>query len=150
MPTSSPTPSGSPPPSREDQEAAIATMVSCVEKLSAKYAPFRNLPDPYPVVDWQTLARPNLKNRIGLPTPSQLPIHGCSQDRDLYFHTFSSSHIPFGYLLGYKTTMGPVSMPKIPVNGYKFCEDTSIWVISAFSRTSSRGCRGGRRARPWG
>ena len=149
-PACQPTPSGPPSPSRKDQEDAIANLVSCVERLAIKYAPFRNLPDPYPVVDWHTLARPNLRDRIGLPKPNQLPIHGCSHDPDLYFTTFSSSHSPFGYHLGYKTTLGPVSMPITSINGFTFSQETSSWVISATTRPRpNRGCRGGRRTWPW-
>jgi hypothetical protein len=136
--------------SREDQQAAITSMASIVDLLAVKYAPFRNMPDPFPVVSWGTLARPNWKDRVGLPKANTLPLRGCSEDPNDYLTNFFSSCSPFGHLPGYLTTMGPVSMPKISINGYSFREETNSWVISAFpGGTRTRGCRGGRRTRPW-
>ena len=51
------------------------------ERSSAKP---RTVPVPFPVVDWQALARPTWKDRIGLPCPATLPLHSCSQDPSFY------------------------------------------------------------------
>ena len=101
-------------------------MVVLVDKLAEKYAPFRHMPDPFPLVDWQSLARPSWKDPVGLPKPWTLPKLGCREDNALILdQTF-----PYGHELGYRTSLGNVAMPKGSVNGYTFCQDTESWIIS--------------------
>ena len=44
-------------------------------------------PNPYPIVNWEDLARPNFKDRVGLPPPKHLPVLGCSPDPQFYLPT---------------------------------------------------------------
>ena len=146
---STPTPA-SKPDAAHLQQYTIASLVLIVDKLAIKYAPFRNMPDPYPLVDWTALARPTFRNRIGLPSPTSLPIQACSQDSA---HN-QTKEMPFGSILGFVTNLGNVGMPHIPINGYVFCQETGSWQISALPAYPgpgrSRGCRGGGRRQPRG
>ena len=120
-------------------------------------------PVPYPVVDWQGLARPNWKDRIGLPNPVRLPIHSCSQDPAFYEPSQGTrsrilaspvrlmekpafeKQYPFGWISGYNTSMGPVRKPSIPINGYILGEDDQ-WTIAALPpRGTTPGSRRKRR-----
>ena len=51
------------------------------ERSPAKSLPSRPT---YPIVDWQALARPTFRDKVGLPHPVSLPIHSCSQDPSFY------------------------------------------------------------------
>ena len=141
-------PTANKPASGHLKQYTIAYMVLVVDKLAIKYAPFRNMQDPYPQVDWSALARPTFRDRIGLPRPTPLPIQACSQDPACY----QTRDMPFGSTLGFVTNLGNVGMPTIPINGYTFCQETSSWQISASypGPRKSRGCRGGGRRQPRG
>ena len=118
------------------------------------------VPVPFPVVDWQALARPNWKDRIGLPNPVALPIHSCSQDPAFYQPSYGTRtnergfpvqekavfevQFPFGWISGYNTSMGPVKKPSIPINGYILGEDDQ-WTIAAYPPGGTPGTRRGRR-----
>jgi len=119
-------------------------------------------PPPYPQVDWENLARPTWKDRVGLPTPNYLPLLGCSQDPNHYSSTeernclgrtetvpsdFEKKEAPFGQLLGYRTNMGPVRMPTCSIHGHVFDMVGKTWVIAA-STPEAYGRRTKRR--PWG
>ena len=52
---------------------------------------------------------------------------------------------PFGSLPGYKTNLGVVAVPTIPVGGYVYCPDAKKWVIFAEPPTSPSAGRGTRR-----
>ena len=118
-------------------------------------------PLPYPQVDWEDLARPTWKDRVGLPTPVSLPILGCSRDPEFYNFTKEQNCLgqtvsvppafvkkePFGQLQGYMTNLGPVRMPTCSINGHVFDTKVGTWVIAA-STPGACGRRTGRRL--WG
>jgi hypothetical protein len=122
------------------------------------------VPEPYPVVDWNGLARPNWKDRIGLPSPAYLPLHACSQNPNHYLASKEKDclghprHVPpafggkapFGEILGYRTSLGPVMMPTIPVSGHTYDAEENTCTISASPPPSSSPARGGHRGRSSG
>ena len=92
----------------------------------------------YPQVDWEALARPTWKDRVGLPPPVYLPVYGCSMDPTFYQPSPPSTlyqppvppafermndkgrQAPFGERLGYRTNMGLVGMPMCVIKGHVF------------------------------
>ena len=120
-------------------------------------SPAKSLPSQptYPIVDWQALARPTFRDKVGLPDPVCLPIHSCSQDPSFYQPSldgglsrtvepaFEGKH-PFGWITGYMTSMGPVQKPSTPINGYILGEDDQ-WTIAAYPPGGTPGTRRGRR-----
>ena len=118
---------------------------------------FRPSQPTYPVVDWQALARPTWKDKVGLPHPVSLPIHSCSQDPYFYQPSLEmflgqprtaepafNGKFPFGWITGYMTSMGPVKKPSTPINGYILGEDDE-WTIAAYPPGGTPGTRGRRR-----
>ena len=106
-------------------------------------------PDPFPHVRWS-----DVRFKPALPTPESCPIYSCSQDPGFYkekkeyrngsiIPTCTDSDFqrlacyngqPFGSLPGYKTNLGVVAVPTIPVGGYVYCPDARKWVIFAQPR----------------
>ena len=129
--------------------SSISNLAREVDRIARRYP--RIPPCPYPYVDWQALSRPSWKDRVGLPKPDQQPILSCSPDPALSMPKPNTGIVdpcerpsyPFGTMLGYLTTMGPVAMPTVSVNGYSWCQDDQAWRISAFPPSRRR--RGGRR-----
>jgi len=117
-------------------------------------------PDPFPHVRWS-----DVRFKPALPAPESCPVYSCYQDPGFYqekreFHngsiipTVSDSEFdrlaryngqPFGSLPGYKTNLGVVAVPTIPVGGYVYCPDAKKWVIFAEPPTSPSAGRGTRR-----
>ena len=117
----------------------------------------RSVPLNYPVVDWQALAQPTWKDKVGLPYPVSLPIHSCSLDPNFYHPSLEmfygqprtvepafNGKFPFGSITGYMTSMGPVKKPSTPINGYILGEDDQ-WTIAAYPPGGTPGTRGRRR-----
>jgi len=137
-------------PISTDNTSSIPSLAREVDRIAQRYP--RIPPCPYPYVDWQALSRPSWKDRVGLPKPHELPILSCSPDPALSMpkpnmgivDPFERPSYPFGTMLGYLTTMGPVAMPTVSVNGYSWCEEENAWLISA--SPPSRRRRGGRRS----
>ena len=137
------------PISTDSSTSSIPSLARVVDRIAKRYP--RIPPCPYPYVDWQALSRPSWKDRVGLPKPSQLPILSCSPDPALSMPKPNMGMVdllerpspPFGSMLGYLTTMGPVAMPTCSVNGYSWCQEEQGWLISA--SPPSRRRRGGRR-----
>ena len=85
----------------------------------------------YPTVDWKSVNRRFLTN---LPTPSPLPIHGCSPNPDDYKDVFCKSdfggmqnigakfdrEFPFGNVLGFMTSNGAVGIPNDVIHGHVY------------------------------
>jgi len=130
-------------------DTSVSNLAREVDRIAQRYLRIPHCP--YPYVDWQALSRPSWKDRVGLPKPSQLPILSCSPDPALSMpkpntgivDSWERPSCPFGTMLGYLTTMGPVAMPTVSVNGYSWCQDVQAWRISA--SPPSRRRRGGRR-----
>merc|ERR1719282_738829 len=118
-------------------------------------------PVPYPKVDWSCVNSRFIKN---LPSPGKFPIHGCSQDPDLYEieldcygnTKFNDVPNPFGSAYGYQTSEGIVCVPEEAHHGYVWQVDQ--WVLHANlptqprhehkrRREAQRGKRGGRRGK---
>ena len=93
-------------------------------------------------VNWNRLNPGQFRN---LPSPSELPVSGCSPDpnfylekeprrkeyRVIYIPKWETLDYPFGKLFGFITNMGVVSVPDQPVHGYRCCETTGVWMIDA-------------------
>jgi len=131
-------------------DISVSNLAREVDRIAQRYP--RIPPCPFPYVDWQALSRPSWKDRVGLPKPVELPILSCSPDPALSMPPKPNMGIvdpwerpsyPFGTKLGYLTTMGPVAMPTVSVNGYSWCKEENAWRISA--SPPSRRRRGGRR-----
>ena len=137
------------PISTDSSTSSIPSLARVVDRIAQRYP--RIPPCPYPYVDWQALSRPSWKDRVGLPKPSQLPILSCSPDPALSMPKPNAGMVdpwerpgpPFGSMVGYLTTMGPVAMPTCSVNGYSWCQEEKAWRIAAFPPSRRR--RGGRR-----
>ena len=137
------------PISTDSSASSIPNLAREVDRIAQRYP--RIPPCPYPYVDWQALSRPSWKDRVGLPKPNHLPILACNPDPALSMPKSNTGVVdpnempsyPFGTMLGYLTTMGPVAMPTVPVNGYSWCQDDQAWRI--FASPPSRRRRGGRR-----
>jgi len=103
-----------------------------------------------PNVNWSKLNPFQHKN---LPKPSMFPVHGCSDDPEFYEKLLEfrdgSGHYrktlkwnplkieelnngnPFGRNFGFETNMGIVSIPTMPLHGYRCNSSTGEWVIDA-------------------
>ena len=109
------------------------------------------VPDPSPHVRWN-----EIRFKPALPAPESCPVYSCYQDPGFYqekrefrngsiIPTVSDSEFnrlarqngqPFGALPGYKTNLGVVAVPTIPVGGYVYCPDAKKWVIFAEPHSS--------------
>ena len=99
------------------------------------------VPEPYPRVRWS-----DVRFKPALPNPESCPIHSCSPDPAFYEETFKEwAPRSFGTLPGYRTSLGVVPVPTIPVGGYVFCPDAQKWVLYAESCSSPSAGRGTRR-----
>jgi len=131
-------------------DTSVSNLAREVDRIAQRYPRIPSCP--YPYVDWQVLSRPSWKDRVGLPQPVELPILSCSPDpalsmpkpnTDTLMGPWKRPSYPFGTKLGYLTTMRPVAMPTVSVNGYSWCQDDQVWRISASPPSMRR--RGGRR-----
>ena len=118
-----------------------ATIVSpSNSKLSSTFSSF-------PSVDWKSVNKRFLTN---IPSPTSIPIHGCSSNPDDYEDIFQkndyggmqnlgskfTSEFPFGSELGYLTDAGPVGVPNEVFHGYKY-QPSQGWLLHAeFPRRS--------------
>jgi len=101
------------------------------------------VPEPFPHVRWR-----DVRCKPSLPNPEQCPVHSCSPDPEFYVDRDSSLFRcnynfgylasqygkPFGTLPGYKTSLGVVAVPTMPVGGYVYCPVSRKWVIHAETR----------------
>ena len=104
------------------------------------------VPDPCPTVDWSSV-----RFKPALPNPEDCPVYSASKDPadykmqpsksgfpgDRAYSTFTLNS-PFGTLPGYRTTMGVVSVPATPVQGYIYCPDARRWLLHASLNTGGR------------
>ena len=95
----------------------------------------------FPSVDWKNVNKRFLTN---IPSPVQLPLHGCSQNPDDYEEKFEKSDygnlhnigskftrdFPFGSTLGFPTSVGAVGIPDKIFHGYVF-EVGQGWILNA-------------------
>ena len=112
------------------------------------------LADPFPHVRWN-----NVRFKPALPNPEACPVHSCSPDPVFYVdrnspsfqcnsnfdYLASQNGRPFGALPGFKTNLGVVAIPSIPVGGYVYCPEVKKWVIFAEARSPPSTGRGTRR-----
>ena len=115
------------------------------------------VPDSTPSIDWS-----QVKFKPSLPNPADFPVHSVSMDPKFYMDTVFNAGTcvqttekakfyglnPFGVKLGYKTSMGIVAVPTVPVGGYVFSLEDKKWVIFAAvtrgtASPSARGRAGG-------
>jgi len=96
--------------------------------------------DPFPHVRWS-----DVRFKPALPNPEQCLVHSCSPDAEFYVHDFGYLASPFGTLPGYKTSLGVVAIPTIPVGGYVYCPEVKKWVLYAEPQSSPSAGRGTRR-----
>ena len=96
-----------------------------------------------PCVNWNKLNQFQLKN---LPQAQPFPLQSCSPDPEFYlemdppasyYHqptlkwNREDHKYPFGYLYGHNTNMGIVSVPTLPIHGYRCSPVSGGWEIDA-------------------
>eukprot|EP00091_Calanus_sinicus_P002775 TRINITY_DN12880_c0_g1_i1.p1 TRINITY_DN12880_c0_g1~~TRINITY_DN12880_c0_g1_i1.p1 ORF type:complete len:239 (-),score=63.27 TRINITY_DN12880_c0_g1_i1:242-958(-) len=92
-----------------------------------------------PCVNWTKLNQFQLKN---LPAAEAFPLQSCSPDPAFYLKkagrsdyllrwNMEGNKYPFGYLYGFDTNMGIVSVPTIPTHGYRCNPYSGGWEIDA-------------------
>ena len=103
--------------------------------------PATPLPPSYPCVNWKLVNKRFLTN---LPSPTYLPLHGCSSNPDDYKEEFCKNdyggmqnigsmfdrEFPFGKTLGFMTNNGAVNIPDLAFHGYVF-EPNQEWILHA-------------------
>ena len=112
------------------------------------------VPDPYPTLDWSKVNKRFIQN---IPTPTLLPVHGCSADPTFYewsqrkgngstivevpskfeqrsyylkkgLANAAGGHV-FGGIYGYETSEGNISVSSIAHHGYIW--DNGSWILHA-------------------
>ena len=95
----------------------------------------------YPTVDWSVVNKRFIQN---IPTPTLLPILGCSNDPSFYedvhersdygYHRNLGSKFtkdnPFGAISGYVTDAGVITVPKEVFHGHIY-QDGVGWILHA-------------------
>ena len=98
----------------------------------------------YPTVDWSQV---NVKSLANIPTPTALPIHGCSLDPNHYekikemgYHGWQwrsskfEEPCPFGHLPGYQTDVGPIAFSSQVVFGHVWSVTEHKWILHASTK----------------
>ena len=95
----------------------------------------------FPCVEWKSVNKSFLTN---IPTPSSIPIHGCSPNPDDYKDVYKpsdyggmqnvgskfTSEFPFGKALGFLTSAGLINVPDEVFHGYIF-DAQQGWILHA-------------------
>merc|ERR1712029_976347 len=91
-------------------------------------------PDPRPSIKWSNVSQFKIRD---IPKPCLYPIHGCSDDPEVYVRRWYKGSIPFGSIPGYLTDMGVVKVPDKGFYGFKWCliDQTWGWVLSTTQDT---------------
>ena len=99
-------------------------------------------PDPRPVIKWTNVSQFKIRD---VPKPCLFPIHGCSDDQEIYVRKWYKGSIPFGSIPGYLTDMGVVRVPSKGFYGFKWTQigESWEWVLSTSQDTFQN--RGGSR-----
>ena len=124
--------------------AEFATLWSSLqEKDEDVLQPMVTPPCPYPKVDWSKV---NAKQQATIPSPTQFPVHGCSEDASFYKPTYvdgysSASGViapkfnrqdPYGTKPGYRTNLGVIGVPaQLLSHGYVYVPGNGGWVLHA-------------------
>ena len=128
-------------------ENMLLNIAKLEERYSAKYKPVEDDGIIYsaevaiPKVDFSKV-KPHLHQK--LPKPSTCPVYGCSQDPKFYTERIQAlghkpkfnapNGTPFGSIPGFKTNMGIVPVPQVPIGGYIFaggCGSNTTWQLYA-------------------
>ena len=127
---------------------------SIYHALAAPEPEVVSVPEPFPHVKWN-----DIRFKPALPDPEPCPVQSCSPDPVFYVDRDSPSFCcnfnfayvasqngrPFGSLPGYKTSLGVVTIPTMPIGGYVYCPDAKRWVLYAEPQSSPSAGRGTRR-----
>ena len=98
----------------------------------------------YPTVDWSQV---NVRSLANIPTPTALPIHGCSFDpshyekiKEMGYHGWQwrsskfEEPCPFGHLPGYQTDVGPIAFSSQVVFGHVWSVTEHKWILHASTK----------------